>query len=961
MRFFPSCLLIFLFAFAALSAQQSDKIPLSHDVYDSWRSIKSRTLSNDGLWALYTIEPQEGDGKLYLVNLETAQKITFARGTKGQFSFDSEFAIFMVKPQHDSLKAAKRRKVKKEEMPIDSLFIVNLNTAQTEKVARVKSYKIPAEGAGWMAYQLEEKMPGSQKDTARDTTTVPEAKSKSKTSKPKKDKENLVLVIRNLATGDTLSHQGITEYLFSKKGTLLAFSSSGKDSLHPAGVYILNLNGNGNLSQGLKKISGGEGEYKQLAVDEAGEQVAFVANKDTGEVKQRVYALYYWQQKADSAIITADSASPEMPDGWSVTEHGKTFFSEDGSKLYFGTAAVPPAAPEDSLLDEEKVRVDVWSWQDDYIQPQQLLNVEKEKKRSYMAVYDPRKKRIVQLARDDMPDIRLAPEANAEVAVGVSDLPYRKLLSYDWPGYKDAYLVDLRTGERQLEKEKTQANVSLSPGGKYLYWFEPATQQWLAHHVKSGKLSNLTRGIDSKFYYELIDQPREPWSYGAAGWTQDDEAFLIYDRYDIWVTDPDGKDDPWSLTNRMGRSQQVRFRLHKLNREVPFLLTFEPLILSGFNEADKSDGYFKIAYGRNNDPELLIRGNYMFNGLQKARNSNRLMYTRSSFQEYPDLWVSHLDFENPEKISETNPQQARYLWGSAEMVAWRSNDGDNMEGLLYKPANFDSATQYPMIVYYYERLSDNLHRHYVPSPSRSVINPSYYTSNGYIVFMPDISYKVGYPGESAYDAIMSGTMSIINRGFVDADKIGLQGQSWGGYQTAYMITRTNMFRAAMAGAPVSNMTSAYGGIRWGSGLSRQFQYEKTQSRIGATLWENPYLYIENSPVFKADRVKTPLLIMHNDNDGAVPWYQGIELFMALRRLESPVWMLNYNRDGHNLTKRANMKDLSIRMQQFFDHYLKNAPMPVWMKEGIRAIEKGKNMGYEVVETEKEPATSIVEE
>ena len=268
-----------------------------------------------------------------------------------------------------------------------------------------------------------------------------------------------------------------------------------------------------------------------------------------------------------------------------------------------------------------------------------------------------------------------------------------------------------------------------------------------------------------------------------------------------------------------------------------------------------------------------------------------------------------------------------------------------MKGLLYKPENFDPAKKYPMIVYYYERYSDKLNSHYVPSPSRSTVNFPYYNSNGYIVFVPDITYTTGHPGTDAYNSIMSGTLELMKRPYIDAANMGLQGQSWGGYQTAFMVTQTGMFKAAMAGAPVSNMTSAYGGIRWESGVVREFQYEHGQSRIGGTLWDKRDLFIENSPIFFADRITTPLLIMSNDTDGAVPWYQGIELFTAMRRLGKPAWLLSYNGEEHNLTKRPNRQDLSIRMSQFFDHFLKGGPEPKWMKEGIPAVLKGKETGY----------------
>ena len=259
-----------------------------------------------------------------------------------------------------------------------------------------------------------------------------------------------------------------------------------------------------------------------------------------------------------------------------------------------------------------------------------------------------------------------------------------------------------------------------------------------------------------------------------------------------------------------------------------------------------------------------------------------------------------------------------------------------------------------MMVYFYERNSDNLHTYYTPAAGRSIINHSFYVSRGYVVFIPDIPYKTGEPGPSAANAILPGVKSIVKQGFINPEKIGMQGHSWGGYQTAYLVTQTDMFACAESGAPVSNMTSAYGGIRWSSGMSRMFQYERTQSRIGADLWSARDKYIANSPVFFADKINTPLLILHNDKDGAVPWYQGIELFVALRRLEQPAWLLNYNGDPHWVMSDANRKDFAIRMQQFFDFYLMDAPEPEWMAYGVPGVDKGKKFGLELMEPEAKP-------
>jgi dipeptidyl aminopeptidase/acylaminoacyl peptidase len=324
----------------------------------------------------------------------------------------------------------------------------------------------------------------------------------------------------------------------------------------------------------------------------------------------------------------------------------------------------------------------------------------------------------------------------------------------------------------------------------------------------------------------------------------------------------------------------------------------------------------------------------------KARNAEVYLLSRQTFVECPDLYVSDASFREMRKISDTNPQQSQYVWGTAELVSYRNTDGVPLKGVLYKPENFDPKKKYPMIVYIYERLSQQLHRYLEPKPGTAV-NPSYYVSNGYLVLTPDIVYTVGFPGQSALKAVLPAVQSVADRGIVDENAIGIQGHSWGGYQIAYMITQTHRFRAVAAGAPVVNMISAYDGIRWGTGLPRQFQYERTQSRIGGSIWQYPTRFMENSPIFWADKVRTPVMMLHNDGDDAVPWYQGIEFYLALRRLGREVYLFNYNGEPHGLRKRTNQKDYAVRLQQYFDHHLKGAPAPDWMVKGVPFLERGK--------------------
>jgi dipeptidyl aminopeptidase/acylaminoacyl peptidase len=488
--------------------------------------------------------------------------------------------------------------------------------------------------------------------------------------------------------------------------------------------------------------------------------------------------------------------------------------------------------------------------------------------------------------------------------------------------------------------------MRLSPKAKYVYGYQSPDSTWIAYSVATGKSINLTNG--RKFYDELNDSPRHPSSYRIAGWTDNDEAILIYDRYDIWEFHPETGVNK-RLTN--GRESKIVYRYIKLDNEERSINPRGKWLLSTFDENNKHSGYYEYNASTAKGKQL-ITGPYSYDGLVKAKDDTKVIFTRQSFEEFPDIRLSELGFKNEVRISNANPQQSNYNWGTSELVNWTSLDGKELTGMLIKPENFDPNKKYPLIVNFYEKSSNGLFRHRAPSHGRSTINYSFYTSRGYVIFNPDVYYRIGYPGESAYNCVIPGITSLIEKGFIDKDNIGVQGHSWGGYQIAYLVTRTDIFKAAEAGAPVPNMISAYGGIRWWSGLSRQFQYEHTQSRIGGTPWEYPARYVENSPIFNLDKVNTPLLIMHNDADGHVPWYQGIELFVSLRRLGKPSWFLNYNDEPHWPLKLQNRKDFNIRLAQFFDHYLKGAPKPVWMEKGVPAIEKGINQGLELIDDSK---------
>jgi len=765
-----------------------------------------------------------------------------------------------------------------------------------------------------------------------------------------KDKdEGSALVLLSLSAGEETRYDMVTDYFFAEDAEVLAFATSTSDGSGD-GVYIVDL-----ATLARHAVMEGEGNYKQLAVADDGAQTAFLSDRDDYEADQPEFTLYHGAAPEWTGASMAGSASAGIPAGWWVSENGNVSFSDGGGRIRFGTAPRPEPEEEDDTLDRDRVTLDIWNWKDPYLQPMQLVQANQERDRTYAAVVHldggASGGRVVQLGTPDVPTVRFAAEGDAAHAIGTTDMPYRQLISWDGR-YNDIYAIDIATGEHRRIGEKVKGffGASMSPAGGYMSWWDGEVRHWMVAPTAGGEPMAASADVPHAVWNELDDHPDLPPPYGSAGWTEDDEAFLFYDRYDAWRFEP-ATGETTNLTGGAGRESGTRFRYARTDFEDPAIAEGEAL-WQAFHYLGKQSGFHRGRTDRTATPEPVVTADKTFRFRGKADDADRWLITREDFREFPDLWVTggegvDIDFAEMVRMSDANPQQADYRWGSAEIVEWHSNDGTPLQGILFTPDGFDPSTQYPMMVYFYERMSDGIHQYRSPRPGGSSVSVPFYVSRGYVVFIPDIPYEIGYPGESALDAVVPGVLSLVARGFVKEDRIGVQGHSWGGYQIAYMVTKTNLFAAAEAGAPVSNMTSAYGGIRWQSGMSRMFQYERTQSRIGGTLWESTNEYLHNSPVFYADKIHTPLLMMHNDEDGAVPWYQGIEMFVAMRRLQKPVWMLNYNGQGHGLRREADQKDWAIRMQQFFDHYLMDAPAPVWMEEGVPAILKGKTLGLEV--------------
>ena len=972
----------------AVAHSQAAKKPLTQADWDRWRSITTPALSPDGKWASYTLTPQVGDGEFVVRSTATGATEVVrvpvgyigrpnnvpgglrpagappaaATGGRGQFSPNSRWAIVTVaatKVVVDSVARAQAMNRGRGNGAANGAPVPGVATAPTagpvpsavnpatrSQIAMIKlsdgsltlvdgrNPRFAKDNGTWMLYSIGADSTGA--DAAANAAgggrggRVGAAGGRGGAPAGGRRQYGAVVVLRNMDTGAEERLADVASSTFDDSAKVLAYAVISHDSTKD-GVFIRNL-----ATGAVQTVLTGQGNYRGFSFDHAQQQFVFASDRNEfGKDKAR-QTIYIGTLKTGTAtpVIT-----PAMwPNDMRIPDNGGSpQFTRAGNAIVFQLAPPPEdTIPADSLVG--KAQFDLWNYKDPDLQPTQKLRVSQDRNRTYQSILNLTTRKIVQLGGDTITNVTLSDDG--KVGLATSGVKY-SIESMWHPGQSDVYVVDPATGTRKLVAERVKGQAQLSVDGKYVAYYND--QHWFVYNIATGKTVDVSAPLKSvHFEQETWSTPDEPSAWGIAGWTRGDKSLLLYDRFDIWEVDPNGAKAATVVTDSVGRKNSIVFRIIPLNRDPDerAIDPSKPLWLHAFSEDTKASGFYKDQLGVVKAPEEVLMGPYAYGNPIKAKDAEMFMYTRSTAVEFPNLWVGP-GIRNVQKVSDANPWQSEYNWVTAEKVTWTSDDGVPLQGILYKPENFDPTRKYPMVSYFYEELSNGLYNYVAPS-GRNTINPTHYASNGYLVFEPDIHYETGHPGNSAMKSIVPGVQMLVARGYVDVKKMGLQGQSWGGYQTAYMITQTHMFAAAMAGAPVANMTSAYGGIRWGSGVARAFQYENTQSRIGKTLWDGQDLYIENSPLFHLPYVQTPLFIMSNDMDDAVPWYQGIELFVGMRRLGKEAYLISYNNDVHNPASRANQKDIAMRMQQFFDAKLKGAPEPKWMTDGIPAKDKGKD-------------------
>ena len=884
---------------------QAQKKPLDHSVFDSWQSVANPSVSASGKVISYEVNPQEGDGLLTLriADKKGERTVEIPRGYRLTLLEDDSYAVCLIKAPFKVTRKAKIDGKKGDKLPQDSLAVIDLKTGAIVKYANVKSYKIGKHALQAFAFAVAD-----------------------------------TVLVYHFADGALDSLKRVTEYSFSENGTQMGLvrKLGKKKEKHKMNAGFFDV--------AARKASFLPDTCAWIGLpvfDEEGTKALFLSATDTTSSGSKHAALHLWDGTKEQLLAGPDALS-ELPAGWGITEKCKPFFSHNGRRIFVGVQEFVP--PKDTaLVSFETPGLDIWNWDADELPPYQKANLKKDARHSFTAELVDGVLRAKSLSRRDQ--VYFGDRHDSEnVLIVTQDNP----VETQWNIQNQVSFRVENSGGKTPSVTGAFDEVRLSPLGKYVTWWDYTRKQWFLYDVAARSYRPL---IDNGviFWDEENDRPMAPDAYGMAPqWVEGDSAVLLYDRYDIWKVPADGT-APQRLT--FGREKGLTYRVINLRErgdtENRHLALKENLLLSVFDHATKENGVATLQLA---NPLKTFRtlafGPYSWDRFKKAKKADVYLFQKGNFRDPMDLYTSSVIGKKDRKLTAINPQIPDYNWGTVELYHWTAFDGTPLDGLLYKPEDFSPQKKYPVICYFYEKYSESLYNHIQVQPMWSIINIPFFVSRGYVVFVPDIVYKGGIPGESAYNCIVSGAQSLWQFPWIDRDNMAIQGQSWGGYQVAYLITRTGMFKAAGAGAPVANMTSAYGGIRWESGMSRQFQYEQTQSRIGRDLWNGIELYMENSPLFKLPNVTTPVLIMHNDADGAVPWYQGIELFMGLRRLGKPAWLLEYNDEAHNLKQRRNRKDLSIRLQQFFDYYLKGEPEPAWMRDGVPTAKKGYYFGYE---------------
>jgi dipeptidyl aminopeptidase/acylaminoacyl peptidase len=928
---------LFVFLLVSVVAMAEGGKPLGLADILAWKRIQAPVVSNDGKWFAYQLTPTEGELTVVIRSLADGKETRVAAGEipaapRGvgppaagpaaiRFSEDSKWVAFPVypkKPKAGARGAAGAGPGRGRPGPMNKMTLVELATGKQTEFERVRRFAFSGERGGWLA-MLRYK-PEGQKWEGAD------------------------LILRELATGDELNTGNVAEFAFDKKGDWLAFVVDANE-MAGNGVQLRHME-----SGAVMALDSAKAAYKGLDWTEKGDGLAVLRGVEDKAFADKLYAVVGFRGmsagKRGEKIVFEPKAERSFPPGMTVSPNRNPAWLRDLSALSFGIHEVrakkkgeekkgpegeeveglKPPEPEPGP-EKERAALVLWHWQDKRLQPQQQVEEGRDKNFSFLSLYRVAEKKFVRLADETMRQVSI-PEPHM-IGLGIDTTPYQLNGSLNGQRYQDVYVVDLKTGERKLALQKARYFNGPSPDARHLAYYEDG-HHWV-YNTATGEKRNLTAGVKATHFWDDEDDHNvlKPPAR-SLGWSADSTALVVTDNWDIWKIGLDGKAANLTVT---GKRDKVRYRTRfRLDTEEKGIDLAKAMYVDAYGEWTKKSGMVRIDPG-GKAPKQLAWDDAEYSGLMKAKGAERYLFRRETFADYPDFYVAGPELANAARVTTANPQQKEFGWTSgAKLIDYVSDKGDKLQGALFLPANYEPGKRYPTVVYIYEKMSQTLNTY--AQPTLSAFNRSVYNNQGYAVFQPDITYKLNDPGMSAVWCVLPGLKAAVASGVVDETRVGLHGHSWGGYQTAFLVTQTNAFKSAIAGAPLTDMISMYSSVYWNTGSANQPIFESSQGRFTSGYTDNLDAYVRNSPVFHAQKVKTPLMILHNDKDGAVDFTQGVEYFNTLRRLQKPVIMLQYRGENHGLRVPANQKDYLVRMREYFGHHLKGEAAPAWLNEGV---------------------------
>jgi dipeptidyl aminopeptidase/acylaminoacyl peptidase len=892
---------------------------LTLDEYPGWKRIQSPLLSPDGRWMAYAYRPNEGDDTLFLRELDGRGLHTIVRGSTPAFSGDSRWAAYTVSPPERNAggrgQAGQRGQTPPAPRPgaqtaapspPRTFELLDLRTGEKWEVSDIESSAFSSD-ARFLAVRRNR----ANREAAH---------------------EGADLVLRDLHAGTVRNFGNVGAYAFNKSGGRLAYTVDAADRTGN-GLYLLDLK-----TGVVTALDTKAEDYRQMAWSEEGTAVAVLRGLKPERQTQRANVLLAFRAlDRQPAVVTYDPAKDgSFPAGFVLSELGAVRWTKDGSRITLGVKA---QEPELESGGEPRPDVEVWHWNDGEVQSVQKVRAEQTRRFTYASVFNVALGRFLKLADDSMRTVTFTDDGRW--GIGRAEEPYRLELSWGG-GRADYYRIDLTDGARELMVPALRRAMGSSPDGKWFLYLKDEKLQ--VRELAGGRTLDLSALAGVSFVDTDDDHDYEKPAWGLGGWSKDGKSVIVNHKFDLWQL-PLAGGKALKLTAGAGDPGQIRFRVASTagggGRGGGFggggpaqeIDTSRPILLSAYGEWSKQSGYYEVNPG--SAPTPLLFEDMAIGQLQKADSSERYILTKQTFREFPDWWVASRALADARKVTDANPQIADYAWGRRILVDYTDARGNKLQATLALPANYEPGRRYPMLVYFYEKQSQTHHQFSMPVYDDRP-HMSAYASDGYLVLQPDIVYEIGKPGSSALDDVGSAVRKVIELGYADSERIGLQGHSWGGYQSSFMVTQTDLFAAVVTGAPPTNLVSFYNELYKSTGTVQQGITEIGQVRMGegANPWTAHELYESQSPVHQAERITTPFLILHGTNDGAVDWHQGLEFYNAAKRLGKKVILLSYNGEDHHLNRKENQKDFQVRMKQFFDHYLKGKPAPRWMTDGV---------------------------